>query len=128
MSLLIAALAIGAAPPVAEAPVDHEIEVVAKRLDKWRGTWRVKDGDVTCTTKRSTGDIAIDAVGCDAMMQCMAPIALRYDAIQNGNASRAETQRQVDALLQGEKVGDCLADRRDAGIAALVDARRSKRT
>ncbi len=128
MSLLFAPMILAAAEPVAEAPADQDIVVIGNRLRNWRGSWRMNEGGVTCRTSRSTGDKAVDAVGCDAMVACIAPIAPRFAAIEAAKLSKAEAQQQADALLQAEKIGDCLGSRREAGIAALVAARRSKRS
>ncbi|MCX9147557.1 hypothetical protein [Erythrobacter sp. WG] len=126
--MLLAALALAAAQPVAEAPADNEITVVANRLRNWRGTWRMNKGAATCKTKRSTGDKAIDGIGCDAMIQCMVPLAPRFSTIENAKLPKAEKEQRINALLAAEKVYDCLFAKREAGIAALVAERRSKRS
>lgn len=124
---LIGTLALAAAQPVAEPPVENEIEVIGNKLRDWRGKWRMRKGVGTCKTKRSTGDKAIDAVGCEAMVQCFQPIAERWEAINEAKLSRSEMNGQLDALFKSANVGDCVRDRRDAGIDALVVERRSKR-
>ena len=126
--MLIAALALAAAQPAPEQPVGDEIVVIGRKLESWRGSWRLRDGAVTCKTRRSTGDKAIDALGCDAMVACIGPLAPRFAEIEASKVDKTEMQRQADALLKDAKIGDCLTARREAGIAALAAARRSKRS
>ncbi|WP_086607005.1 hypothetical protein [Erythrobacter donghaensis] len=113
---------------MAEPPVDHEIEVIANKLRTWRGDWKLSKGNVTCKTKRSTGDKAIDAIGCDAMVQCIAPIAPQFVALGESKLPKDEMNRRADALLKDAGIGECVVSRREAGIAALAAARRSKRS
>jgi hypothetical protein len=126
--LSLLALALAAAEPVAEPPVDNEIEVIGRRLREWRGRWKFSGDAVTCKTKRSTGDKAIDAIGCDAMVQCIAPIAPQFDAIETSKLPKDEMNRRGNALLQEARIGECVAAKREAGIAALAEQRRSKRS
>lgn len=125
MSLLVLALA-AAPPPVAAAPVDQEIEVIGDRLREWRGRWRLRGGAVTCKTTRSTRDRAIDAIGCDALVQCIAPITPQWAALEEAKLPRAELQTRANALLEEAKIGDCVFEKREAGIAALAAARKGK--
>ena len=62
------------------------------------------------------------------MVQCFTPIVPRFAALEKSKLPKDEMNRQADALLNDAGIGDCLAARREAGIAALVAARRSKRT
>ncbi|QDH33551.1 hypothetical protein [Porphyrobacter sp. YT40] len=121
-------LAFAAAQPVAEPPVDHEIEVIANKLRTWRGNWKLSKGAVTCKTKRSTGDKAIDAIGCDAMVQCIAPIAPQFVALGEQKLPKDEMNQRANALVEEAGIGDCIFSRREAGISSLAAARRSKRT
>jgi hypothetical protein len=117
---------VAAAGPVAEAPTDHAIEVIGNRLRVWRGKWRFRDGGVTCKTTRSTGDKAIDAIGCDAMVQCIAPIAPQFAALTQAKLPKDEMNRRSDALVNEAGVGECIFAKREAGIAALAAVRREK--
>lgn len=130
--MLIAAFALSAAQPaaepVSEPPVENEITVIANKLRDWHGSWRLRKGAVTCKTRRSTGDKAIDAIGCDAMVACFGPLAPRFAEIEASKASKEELSRRANALMAETGVYDCLSTKREAGIAALVSARRSKRS
>jgi hypothetical protein len=126
--MLIAALALAATQPVAEPPAQNEITVIANKLRDWRGNWRMRKGALSCKTTRSTGDKAVDALGCDAMVACIAPIAPQIDAIDVKKVGKEAAQQQVNGLFEATKVYDCMFARREAGIAALAAARRSKRS
>jgi len=128
MSLLVATLALAAAQPVAEPPAENEIVVLGNKLRYWRGSWRVRDGVVKCKTKRSTRDREIDAVGCNAMVTCMTPLVPQWQEIEDADLSKPELESRLNGLLQSANLGDCFDRVREQGIAALIAARRSKRT
>lgn len=108
-----------AAPPPAEAP--SEIVVIGERLKEWRGTWGSRNGQLACRTTRSTGDAAIDAVGCQALVTCAAPLVPQFQAIAAAKLSKAARQRRMDAVSRS--MLPCLQQEREAGIAALADQR-----
>ncbi|PKP95500.1 MAG: hypothetical protein CVT75_01640 [Alphaproteobacteria bacterium HGW-Alphaproteobacteria-14] len=130
--MLLAAFALAAAQPVAEPATeptpDTEITVIANRLRDWHGRWRLRKGAVACKTTRSTGDKAIDAIGCDALVTCIAPLAPRFAEIEATKAAKEELSRRTNSLMTEAGVNDCLLAKRKAGIAALAAARRSKRS
>lgn len=126
--MLIAALSLAAAQPVAEPAVDNEITVIANRLRDWGGRWKLRKGAVVCKTTRSTGDKAVDAIGCDALVICISPLAPRFAEIEATKAPKEELSRRASALMTEAGVYDCLFAKRQAGIAALAAARRSKRS
>lgn len=126
--VLLLPLALIAAEPVAEPPVENEIEVIGNRLRNWRGKWKLRKGVVSCKTTRSTGDKAIDAIGCNAMVECVAPLTPQWAALDQAKLPKDELNRQANALLKEAGIGDCVFAKREAGIAALVADRRRKRT
>jgi hypothetical protein len=128
MNLIVATLALATAEPVAQPPAENEIEVIGNRLREWRGKWKTRKGVVSCRTTRSTGDKAIDAIGCDAMVQCVAPVARQWAALDDEKLSKDELNRRANAMLEEARIGDCMTAKRDAAIAALAAARRSNRT
>lgn len=109
------------APP--EAP-PAEIVVIGTRLKDWRGTFRSRAGRITCRTTKSTGDAAIDALGCDTMVACLDPVAAQFDAVAEATKDKAERARRLDALLQTRV--PCLNETRRAAIARLA-AERNRR-
>lgn len=125
-NLIVATLALAAAEPVAQPPADNEIEVIGNRLREWRGKWKTRKGVVSCKTTRSTGNKAIDAIGCDAMVQCIAPVAQQWAAL-DAKLPKDEINRRANAMLEEARIGDCVSAKREAGIAELAADRRSKR-
>ena len=119
---LLAALLMAAAPAAAPVPAEaEEIVVIGERLKEWRGTWGSKKGVLACRTTRSTGDAAIDAVGCQALVSCASPMVPRFTAIAAAKLSKAERQRRMDAASQA--MLPCLKEARESGIAALAAQR-----
>ncbi len=100
---------------------------MSNKLRDWRGSWRVRDGAVKCKTKRSTRDREIDAVGCNALVMCMAPFVPQWQEIEDAKLPKAELESRLNGLLQSKNLGDCFRTAREQGIAALVATRRSKR-
>lgn len=125
---LLLPLALVAAEPVAEPAAENEITVIANKLRDWRGNWKLRKGLVSCKTTRSTGDKAIDAIGCNAMVECIAPLTPQWAALDDAKLSKDELNRRANALLEEARIGDCMFAKREAGIAALAAARRGNRT
>jgi hypothetical protein len=130
MSLLALPLPIAlvAAEPVAEPSVENEIEVIGNKLRNWSSSFKLRKGAVDCKTKRSTGDKAIDAIGCNAVVRCTTPFAGEWQAINDSKGSKAEKSQQLAAIFKGNAVTDCVVQDRNDGIAALAAERRSKRS
>lgn len=90
---------------------------VDPRLLAWRGT--VKDG--VCKTRTSTGDAALDRVGCTAMEHCTPQFDSRFAGTQD-RAIRPEVKKVMIAALNAE-LARCVESERKAGIAALATKR-----
>ncbi|URW74510.1 hypothetical protein M9980_07915 [Sphingomonas donggukensis] len=105
--ILAALLMMQAAPAATEA-------AMATRLDqRWRGS--LKGG--ACVTKRSTGDVDVDRIGCSAMETCQPQFDSRLQAAGD-RAIPAGTKKVMRAALTAE-LAKCVTDARRAGIAAL---------
>ena len=120
VALMLSAQAAPALPPD-DAAAEAEIVVIAQRLETWRGKFAIKMGVVTCNTTRSSGDRAIDDIGCRALTTCIKPIATRLDAAAGAKAPKALRRAQMDALVQAQI--PCFEQTRRDGIAALADER-----
>ena len=118
MSLALAAMVAPAAPPAADA---QPIVVIGKRLEAWRGRLTKARGTYRCKTLRSTGDKAIDAIGCTALATCIAPVQPAMDAIIAAKQPRADRQRRLQATLEAQM--PCLTSTRDDLVRKLADAR-----
>ncbi|WP_066664902.1 MULTISPECIES: hypothetical protein [unclassified Sphingomonas] len=121
MSPLVLALALQtAAPPPADA-VAEEIVVIGEKMKAWRATIRFGKKGTECTVKVSTGDAAIDRIGCAAMEQCWPDVAARFEATRAKGVTAAARKTQRAAL--NTELGTFVMARREAAIAELADAR-----
>jgi hypothetical protein len=128
MSLLVLTLALVAAEPVAEPAVENEILVIGNKLRGWRSSLRLRNGAVKCKTQRSTGDKAIDSIGCNAVIRCMTPFAREWQAIDDAKISQEEKSLQLTELIKTSAFNECVVQNRNEQIAILAAKRRSKRT
>lgn len=88
-----------ATEPTAEnAAVREQITKIGEQLSTWKGGVYKRDGKLTCRIEESTGDMKIDAIRCAALLQCMAPLADRMDAIAAEVADKADRSRQLKAV------------------------------
>jgi len=99
----------------------NEITVIGRKLSEWRGHADFRKGKASCRTRKSSGDAAIDRIGCESTMQCFTAMQPRFDASQDKAFAADERKRQLETLNQ--ELGQCFADKREAMIAALADAR-----
>ncbi len=116
------ALAVQTTPtPDAGTPEEREIVVIGRQLRDWRGTWRLRNGQVACRTIRSTGDAEIDRIGCQAMIICIAPKVAAITAITAETKDKATVQARINQVIQGQMT--CLETERNQGIDTLAAAR-----
>ena len=113
-------LAFAQATPV-PLPPEEDVVVIGRRLDKWRGDIRTTASRTSCTTKRSTGDPEIDAVGCTAMERCWPDVLPRIKAAQVKGIAKAERKRLETAA--GNAFAACVKPQR----ATLIEALRARR-
>ncbi|WP_394653679.1 hypothetical protein [uncultured Sphingomonas sp.] len=99
------------------APAVDDGATIGARLQNWRGS--LSDG--TCKTRKSTGDLQIDRIGCAAMERCVPQFESRYAGAQD-RAIRPEVKKVMQAALNGE-LTKCIDSERKTGIAALVAQR-----
>jgi hypothetical protein len=114
------ALLLAAAPAAVPDP-GSEIVVIARKLKTWRGNLQQVDGKLVCRTRRSTGDTAIDAIGCDGMLACYAPLQPQLDAIAASNLRRAEKNRRMETAARSAI--PCLDTYHDGAIDRLAAQR-----
>ena len=122
MSFVLAlALIQGAPATVVTGPEEPEIVVIAKKLKNWCGNWKVRKGQMTCKTTRSTGDGEIDAIGCSAILTCYGPQTAQIQAIVDAKDKRDAKNARLTALFK--ETLPCITAARNDGIAALGDRR-----
>jgi len=117
--MIVAALMLAQASPAPPpAMPEADVTVIGKRLSSWRGKVSMTFGITTCKTTRSTGDAAIDAVGCIALRRCWSEYRPQIAAARR-NASEAG---EIDTAEQG--LGRCLKSTRDELVDQFVAQRR----
>lgn len=122
---MIAALALLAAveaalPPAAE-PAEAPIVVIGRKLDNWRGRMERRRGNYVCRTLKSSGDKAIDAIGCQATLTCFAPMHPEVEALVALKLPKDEQKRRLQALIDGRV--PCVKTTRGDLIAELAEKR-----
>ncbi len=120
MILIALALQTAAAPPP-EGAVEEEIVVIGEKMKAWRATMRLSKKGADCKVRVSTGDPAIDRIGCTAMEQCWPEFLPHFEATRAKDVTAAERKTRTDAL--NKELGTCVMARRDAAIAELADRR-----
>lgn len=121
MSMLLAFL-LAAEPATAAMPPENEIVVLAHKLQAWRGKLGAgRDGAMSCKTTKSTGDRAVDAIGCQALQTCLGPLQHELAAIAGADAPKDERRRRLDALAQAQL--PCMERSHDEGLRALLARR-----
>ncbi len=124
MSILIAlALQSAVVAPAGADTVEQDIVVTASKLDRWKGKFSLRGEKFKCKTTQTSGDKAIDPIGCAAIVQCIEPhrAELRQsdDKALGVPAQIAIKQAIFDAL------GPCVRDTRKAMVADFVAKRRA---
>lgn len=90
----------------------HEITVIGRRLDGWRGQVAFERKKPRCRTVNSTGDRRIDRIGCDAMVHCVL-------SIRNHNPSGHSEASELPKLMS-----ICVREQRDARIKSYLSSHR----
>ncbi len=104
----------------APAPAADAVAIV-ERLDRWKGSVRNSGGVARCRTSRSTGDAAIDAIGCAAAEACEPQYQSRLDGAID-RSIRPETRKLMLVALK-EKLAQCVKERRTSLANDLVARR-----
>ena len=121
--MILALLSLAAAP--LPAAVENEIVVIGFRLkNDWRGTLFKQDGRLGCKTTQSTGNQAIDAIGCGAIVTCTAPIEAQMDQLASAKLSKRERSRRMSELTRSTL--PCLENYRAEHVRRLATASAAK--
>lgn len=119
MSLLALLVATTPLTPISPPPeVAQEIIVMGKKLKTWKGGVSKVGGRMVCKTRKSSGDRALDAIRCGAMLSCMKPLEPRIDAVMRSGLARSEKTRQFTALTSG--LAPCAQSQEEAAIEQLA--------
>ena len=124
MILLLAALQ---AAPIPQ-PREDDVVVIGRRVREWRGTFKADKNGVSrqCRTKRSTGDLEIDAIGCEATVTCYTQVHGKVAAIMAATKSRKEANRRMASIMNAEMT-PCMDRTYRPLVAALAQKRRAAR-
>jgi lipopolysaccharide biosynthesis regulator YciM len=101
--------------------MENQIVVIGQRMRAWRGAIAKVNGTMTCRTQKSSGDAAIDAIRCNAMLSCVGPLAPQMDAIMVSKAKRREKDKQATALTT--TAVPCMEANHEKAVAALAAIR-----
>ena len=104
------------APPPAPA-VSDELVVIGNRLKGWKGRITPAGTGLRCVTTNSSGDAAVDRIGCGAMVTCFT----RDRATLTAEASRRRQAAEQSAAFRA--MGACVRDYHDAATADLAERR-----
>lgn len=121
--LLVLVLALQPTSPAAE--VQEEILVIGQKLKAWSARVESKNGVHRCKIKKSTGDTAIDAIGCTALTECVTKMQPQFQALQDKTLTR--DRRKAFQAKANEEFTNCTFDRRSDLIAELADKRAEAR-
>lgn len=118
--MMLAALLLQAADP---APAADDIVVIGQRLQRdFKARVDFGKAGARCRVTRSTGDAAIDRIGCTAMEVCFPQYRSRFDGSED-RAIRPDVRKVMREALYAE-LTSCVAAQHKAGVVALVAERR----
>jgi hypothetical protein len=107
-----------ASPATPPAAPEEDVTIIGKRLASWVGKVSTTFGITTCRTTRSTGDAAIDAVGCTALKRRWSEYRPQIAAARRNAGTAGEVSPAERAL------GQCLKSTRDELVDQLATQRR----
>ncbi|MEE9434243.1 MAG: hypothetical protein V3V15_08400 [Sphingorhabdus sp.] len=125
MIVLAVSLAL-ATPPIAAQTADNgskddAIIVIGEKLKRWSAKLKKKDGQLVCKIKKSTGDAAIDRIGCDAMTTCFPSVYSEENIVAFEALPKSE--RKAKQRLLNKQLTSCVFDSRATMIDELAELR-----
>ena len=124
MSILLLPLLLVAAQaqPAAHSPaVQEEIVVLGNSLARWTGNYQVRGSRAKCATKKSSGDSAVDAIGCTSFEACLPRLQDRIDVSDRKDLAKS-VRADMKALIKHD-LSTCVAQERDQALADLAERR-----
>jgi hypothetical protein len=122
--LLMMALATGQTAP--KSPAQDEILVIGQLFSRWTGKYEIRGAKMKCSTKTSTHDVEIDAIGCQAFQMCADTLQSRI--LASDDTGLAKSTRLVMKVEIKRDLADCVTDRRAELIAGLAARRATKKS
>jgi len=119
----VAALAATPSGPPAnvDPKIAAQVPAIAAKLKGWQGQWGAVGNKLACRTVRTTGDAAIDMIGCAALIECVTPEFPALKTIADGKDAPDVKKRKIAAKLAA--LNPCLSQKRGLGIARLAVTR-----
>ena len=113
-----------ASPPTRPNPeTADQIVVMGQKLKGWKGGVSKVGGRMVCKTSKSSGDKALDAIRCGAMLGCMKPLEARIDALMGSDLALGVKKARFRQLTSG--LEDCAAKQEAQALARLAGERNS---
>lgn len=105
----------------AETNGGADLSELEKKLEVWKGRWGYNDGKFGCETRNTSGDSAVDSVGCQALMACLGPEEQQLNAIAQGAGDDRTRGAEMQAIVA--KAQPCITEKRHQGLIALSQLR-----
>lgn len=109
------------APAPDQIETENEIVVIGERLKKWSGKYKIRGEKMRCSTKQSSGDREIDAIGCAAFETCATNLMPRIAASDSKDLDKNVREAMKTSVKQD--LSTCVSDRRKHLIADLANKR-----
>ena len=123
--MLILMTALLVAQQAAIAPEQTEILVIGKRLLHWTGKYAIRGNKLRCSTKSSSGDRDIDALGCRAFDYCADQLAPQIAATDEKSLPKATRLTMKESVKRD--LSTCVASKRITLIEELATHRKKAR-
>ena len=108
-----------AGPPADLDPrIAAQVPEIAAKLKGWQGQWGAVGDKLACRTVKTTGDDAIDMIGCAALVECVTPAFPALKTIADGADTPDVKKSKISAKLA--TLNPCLSEKRGLGIARLA--------
>lgn len=123
--MLILLTAFLVAQQAAIAPEQTEIVVIGQRLSHWTGKYAIRGSKLRCSTKSSSGDRDIDALGCRAFDYCADQLAPQIAATDEKSLPKATRLTMKESVKRD--LSTCVASKRITLIEELAAHRQEAR-
>ncbi len=103
------------------APSADDVVVIASKLERFRAQMVFAKSGAQCRIRTSTGDAAIDRIGCKAIEMCWPSYDSRMAA--TGDRAIKPSTRKIMRSALNDELRSCFTGQTKAGIAELAAKR-----
>jgi hypothetical protein len=124
MSVVLAALlftSMQAQPTIPGSAIQQEIVVLGGKLKRWTASYEVRGTATKCATKKSSGDLEVDKIGCASFEACLPALQPRIDTSDKPDLDK-KARRAIKVSIKRD-LAACVTNRRDEAIAELAERR-----